>query len=297
MEQSPIKKYRVLADKTLIHGDEIVYLLKIDAKDIADSARPGQFVNVYMDDSSKLLPRPISIADAEDGVLTLVIGIRGKGTAYLHTKKSGDYVRIMGPLGTGFLDAGDVSHELVDSVSSVNLDSPIASVDVTNLSVRADLRDASHTEHLDPATKHILIGGGIGVPPMRLLAKTLAKSGVKPDDICVVLGYRDEPFYENGFYEITDLVYETSDRDNRNVVDALNDEKLTSGIIYACGPTPMLKAVKSYAQLHEMKLLISLEERMGCGYGACVGCTVKTTAGKKKVCKDGPVFDASEVVL
>lgn len=149
--------------------------------------------------------------------------------------------------------------------------------------------------------KAILIGGGIGIPPMLQLAKSLncEKS--------VVLGFRDETFLVNAF-EAHAEVYIASEDGNHgvkgNVLDAIREYELTADVIYACGPTPMLRAVKAYALEHGIEAQLSLEEHMACGVGACLACVCKSTdvdehshVHNKRICKDGPVFRAEEVEL
>lgn len=148
--------------------------------------------------------------------------------------------------------------------------------------------------------RSILIGGGIGIPPMLALAKSLS------GEVQVVLGYRDNDLFLKEEFESYAGVYVSTEDGSvgtkGNVIDAIRAEGLTADIIYACGPMPMLRGVKAYASEHGIPAQISLEERMACGIGACLGCVCKT-AGKDnhshvnntRICKDGPVFDAQTV--
>ncbi|HHV09099.1 MAG TPA: dihydroorotate dehydrogenase electron transfer subunit [Clostridiales bacterium] len=149
--------------------------------------------------------------------------------------------------------------------------------------------------------KALLIGGGIGIPPMLELAKQLSCEKQ------IVLGYRDITFLEKEF-EAYGKVYISTEDGSRgtkgNVIDAIREESLDADIIFACGPTPMLRGVKAYATEHKIKAQLSLEERMACGIGACLGCICKTkevdhhsNVKNKRICKDGPVFYAEEVEL
>ena len=140
----------------------------------------------------------------------------------------------------------------------------------------------------------VLIGGGAGIPPLFRLAKELIREGKKPQ---VILGYnsKDEVFFEDEFIAIgADVTVTTADGSvgiKGFVTDALKQmEGLT--YFYACGPIPMLKAICTGTDLDGQ---LSLEERMGCGFGACMGCTVITASGAKRVCKDGPVFRREEL--
>lgn len=156
---------------------------------------------------------------------------------------------------------------------------------------------------LQKEKKAILIGGGIGIPPMIELAKELkSKSHVQ-----IVAGYRDELFLTEELKANGILYIATEDGSvgtKGTVIDAIRDNHLSADIIYACGPTPMLKAVKEYAEKKGIKAQISLEEKMACGIGACLACVCQSkekdhhsNVNNKRICKDGPVFWAEEVEL
>lgn len=148
----------------------------------------------------------------------------------------------------------------------------------------------------------LLIGGGIGIPPMLALAKELS------GNVQVVLGYRDGHLFLKEEFEPYASVYVATEDGSvgvqGNVIDAIRAESLTADTIYACGPMPMLRGVKEFAVEQQIPAQISLEERMACGIGACLGCVCKT--GQKdshshvnnaRICKDGPVFDARTVEI
>lgn len=149
--------------------------------------------------------------------------------------------------------------------------------------------------------KAILIGGGIGIPPMLELAKELECEKQ------IVLGYRDELFLTEEFEKAGEIYLATEDGSmgtKGTVLDAIRVNELEADIIYACGPTPMLKAVKEYAKEAGIECWISMEERMACGIGACLACVCKsrhkdshTNVHNKRICKEGPVFLAEEVEL
>lgn len=146
-----------------------------------------------------------------------------------------------------------------------------------------------------------LIGGGIGIPPMLELARSL-KCRKK-----VILGYRDELFLNEEFEPYGDVFIATEDgsRGTRgNVLDAVREHGLKGDVIMACGPAPMLKALKAYAAEQGMECYLSMEERMACGVGACLACVCRTkevdshsNVHNRRICKDGPVFRAEEVEL
>ncbi len=150
--------------------------------------------------------------------------------------------------------------------------------------------------------KAFLIGGGIGIPPMVQLAKELR------GDVQVVAGYRNAQLFlseELGRYGAYYAATEDGSVSTKgNVLDCIRENGLTADVIYACGPTPMLRAIKAYAQEHAIECWISMEERMACGIGACLACVCKSKeiddhskVHNKRVCKEGPVFAAEEIDL
>ena len=142
--------------------------------------------------------------------------------------------------------------------------------------------------------KPLLIGGGAGVPPMYYLAKLLVKEGKQPT---VILGFgkADEVFFKEKFEELGLRVLVTtvdgSEGTKGFVTDAMTDLDYT--YFYTCGPEPMLKAVYNKTETSGQ---FSFEERMGCGFGACMGCTCKTKYGNKRICRDGPVLEKEEII-
>lgn len=151
-----------------------------------------------------------------------------------------------------------------------------------------------------PVQKHVLVGGGIGVPPLVELAKRLE------GEIIAVVGFREEPILIEKLEAAGAKVYIATDSGvcgfKGNVVELIKAEGITGDYFYSCGPKVMLRALAAHCESTGTPIQVSLEERMGCGYGACVGCVCKTKANtesghqSKKVCKDGPVFLGSEVV-
>lgn len=271
-----------------------IYDLTLKTKNIAKAAKAGQFVSVYSNDRSKLLPRPISLCgiDRDEDTIRLVYRVTGENTGTEEFSKlvMGDRIRILGPLGNGFT--------------------------------------------VEPGKKAFLIGGGIGVPPMLQLAKDINSGvvqttgavdtntqekgqteekqinvhGKKICDMNIIMGYRDEnTFLLDEFKEQADSFVATEDGSvgtKGNVIDAINENGLEADVIYACGPMPMLRALKAYAMEHDMECYVSMEERMACGIGACLACVCKTkdkdahsNVNNKRICKEGPVFNAKEVEL
>lgn len=242
-----------------------IYDLTIQTKEIAAAAKAGQFVSVYSNDASKLLPRPISLCgiDRKAGTLRLVYRVTGEhtGTEEFSRLQAGDTMKIMGPLGNGFT--------------------------------------------VEKGKKAFLIGGGIGVPPMLQLAKEMKDAG---ENFQMVMGYRDAgTFLLDEFKEQGESFVATEDGSvgtRGNVLDAIRENHLDADVIYACGPTPMLRALKAYAEEQNMTCYVSMEERMACGIGACLACVCNSTdkdahsnVKNKRICKEGPVFNAKEVEL
>ena len=147
------------------------------------------------------------------------------------------------------------------------------------------------------------MGGGIGVPPILELAKQ-----IDCDAKQVIVGYRDSETFLRDEFEQNGQVYisteDGSEGTKGNVMDAIRENDLEADIIYACGPTPMLRAIKAYAEEKGIECWLSLEERMACGIGACLACVCQTkekdhhsNVNNKRICKDGPVFLSTEVEI
>ena len=144
--------------------------------------------------------------------------------------------------------------------------------------------------------KPLLVGGGVGIPPLYLLCKRLIEKGKKP---FVILGYntQNEIFLADDFKSLgADVMVLTADGSFGNkglVTDGIKAKSGSYTYLYTCGPEPMLKAVYN---ITETSGQFSFEERMGCGFGACMGCTCKTKYGNKRICKDGPVLEKEEII-
>jgi dihydroorotate dehydrogenase electron transfer subunit len=219
------------------------------AGDTSDITRPGQFVNIKLD--GLYLRRPISICDAEEGKLTLIYKVVGKGTEQMRDMTEGT-LDILSSLGNGY-------------------DTSIS------------------------GEKPLLIGGGVGVPPLYMLAKELIKRGKTP---YVALGFADAKsvFYKEEFeklgLEVSVATVDGTFGTKGFVTDCIRNDFSDAEYVFTCGPEPMLKAI------YDLKLdgQFSFEERMGCGFGACMGCSCKTKYGNKRICKDGPVLKAEEII-
>ena len=147
----------------------------------------------------------------------------------------------------------------------------------------------------------LLMGGGIGIPPLVETGKQIR------GNVITIAGYRDELFLTEEMKENGELYIATEDGSagtKGNVMDAIRENALKADVIFACGPTPMLRAIKAYAEENGIPCWISMEEKMACGVGACLACVCKSKevdhhshVHNKRICKDGPVFPASEVEL
>jgi dihydroorotate dehydrogenase electron transfer subunit len=217
-----------------------------------------------------LLPRPFSVCDASERGITLVYGVVGAGTRAMSGYEAGSRLRVSAPSGNGF--------------------------------------DIGAAEGYGGIT---LVGGGLGAAPLLLLAKELRRrTGAA---LRAVLGFRSEPFLVDAFAACCDAVLVATEDGSRGyrgtALDLLKDGPGAGGAggeyYFACGPAPMLRSLSRFAGGQGIPLQLSLEERMGCGYGACLGCVCKTAARagegagaavSRRVCVDGPVFFGDEVI-
>ena len=223
---------------------------------IASHAKPAQFVNLFTHDDFMLMPRPFGVSEVNGDEVSVIFAVVGHGTEQLAQLQAGDTVDVLGPLGRGF--------------------------------------------NLKEDANYILVGGGLGVPPLIYAAQKLAEHDAS--FATAVFGYRNDHFAEEYVSRYADWSWSIDDAEG-NVVDLLN--KLEQGddlkaydrkpIILSCGPLPMMKAVAAWAAERGIPAQLSMEQRMGCGYGTCVLCTIDTVDGRLKVCSDGPVFTREQL--
>src|SRR5665648_244068 len=246
--------------------------MKLSAPSVAQEALPGQFIHIKCSiDNYLLLRRPLSIhrIDKEKGEIYILFQVAGEGTKLLAQRKVGDNLDILGPLGNGF--------------------------------------------NIYPESRKILIiGGGIGVAPLlalceesirqgkevRVLIGALKKELVIGEESFKILGAKVEVSTDDGSYRYKGLV--------TDLLERMIKERWLADQIFACGPKPMLKKISEIALQANINYQVSMEERMACGIGACLGCACKIKIKDKRECKvkyeykrvcvDGPVFVGSEVV-
>ncbi|MDA7440867.1 dihydroorotate dehydrogenase electron transfer subunit [Candidatus Pseudothioglobus singularis] len=259
------------------------YIITLESKEIADSTRPGQFVHLTVS-GMLAMRRPISVmsVDTDNGTFDLLYKIVGEGTKQLADRKIGDVLSVIGPIGNGF--------ELTDRKIP------------------------------------LLIGGGVGMPPMIAIAQKIKDNAYYNPYVILgsevpfpfeasqssLSGFNSSSFYTmplleewrvpcglaslqdyEGVYKgyVTDLA--------REYLDSLSSNDLKEVEIFTCGPNPMLEAVSKLANEYKLPCQASLEEYMACAVGGCAGCVVEVLTengpAMKRVCVDGPVFDAKTV--
>jgi len=256
---------RILENRDLAPLNPGHFVISLDAPEISEAAKPGQFIHILPPGNSDLLRRPISIMDAnpDGGSVKILLRIIGDGTRLIAESRVGDELDIIGPLGNGYM---------------LRSDRPV-----------------------------VIIGGGVGIPPLLFLAKKIMDAGIKPD---VLLGARDIPtlicFEE--FESIglkPGITTEDGSVGTKGFVTEIMRGKFSkrNPIVYSCGPIPMLKAVYQKARdLGWTDCYVSLENKLGCGVGACLGCSIPVYDNSggiyyERVCTEGPVFDASRVAF
>jgi len=264
------------------------FQIVLEAPWVAERAQPGQFIHVLPQSAELMLRRPFSImaVNQSEGSVTIVFRVIGEGTSILSRESAGRILDIIGPLGNGF---------------PVNPDRPA-----------------------------LLVGGGIGIPPLVFLAEKLIKSGldVNPDgekSVRVFLGWRDltlvcldkfralglRPVIAIGdrFHAFVRQLMTPAFEDGSEGVPGMVTDALNAGhsfrkrtVVYACGPIPMLAAVAKWSKDRDFECWVSMENKLGCGIGACLGCSIpiRDSEGNvhyERVCCDGPAFDASRVAF
>ena len=255
-------------ENAVVHSQEQladgIYSMWINTE-AAKDAKPGQFISMYTKDATKLLPRPISICEINKEDSRLRVVYRVTGE-----------------------NTGTEEFSKLKTGDAIPIIGPLGN---------------GFPYEKAEGKKVFLMGGGIGVPPILELAKQMDCEKKQ-----IVVGYRDaQTFLKEEFEQNGELYISTEDGSvgtKGNVMDAIRENALEADMIYACGPTPMLRAIKQYAEENGIECYISLEERMACGIGACLACVCNSkekdahsNVKNKRICKEGPVFLAEEVDL
>ncbi|MCD6472137.1 dihydroorotate dehydrogenase electron transfer subunit [Candidatus Aerophobetes bacterium] len=262
-------KAKILYNQKVI---EKCYKISLHAPEVAQESYPGQFVHIRCTEGyNPLMRRPFSIYKADKGKIEILYKVVGKGTHLLSSKRIGEKVDILGPLGRGF----KINSSLVRRV--------------------------------------VLVAGGIGIAPLYFLAsklmKILEKKQKEKNFIplpLIIIGAENEKkiLEEEAFKALMVEVKIATDDGSKGFKGKATDffaslflipKFLSSVDVYACGPLLMLKKIANLSYKYGFPCQLSLEQKMGCGIGACLGCVVKGRNGYLRVCKDGPVFDAREI--
>lgn len=260
------KRNQILENKEIAKG---YFKLIFISATMAKKARPGQFVHIRVSAGvDPLLRRPLSIHRVTGSRIEILYEIKGKGTEVLSHRKKNELLDVVGPLGNGF---------------------------------NYELRTTNNKQL-------ILVAGGMGVAPLTFLAEKLVNSSQRTVDrrIIVLIGSKTRKMIMcNEYFKKLGCDVKVATEDGslgkkglvtdllKKILSTVDCQQLT---LFACGPKPMLTAVSKIAKRHKIPAQVSLEEFMGCGIGACLGCTIKTIDGYKRVCHDGPVFDANEII-
>lgn len=237
-----------------------IFELKVKSPTSLEDFAPGNFLHIKIsDDFYPMLRRPMSIANIEGNILTIIYRQDGIGTQKLSQKQAGEFLDILAPLGTAF----ELSHKSNSRV--------------------------------------LLVGGGIGVPPLYYLGLELKKRG---HQIKSLLGFNssEDIFYENNFASLGSLLLTTMDASYGKqglVTDYIQDDY---DVLYSCGPSPMLRKLQSIIP-QDKPAYMSIEERMACGIGACLACVCKVKNQDKypkayiRACTEGPVLSLHDVII
>ncbi len=257
-----------------------IWEMQLHCPEIAGMAKAGQFVNVKVayEGMDPLLRRPISICEVnrEKGQLLLVYAVIGRGTKLMSAMKAGQEVEVLGPVGNGF--------PIEEAFES------------------CEVSECSCCSESDEPRRVAVIGGGIGTVPLLQLVKELKGRGVEPS---AYLGFRGNSYkadeFEKYCHSVTIATENGCEGFTGFVTEPFSDKVQDFDVVYSCGPEIMMKRVAEICQKAGVKLYVSMEERMGCGIGACLVCVCKTKAESElgwhhsKVCTDGPVFLSEEV--
>ena len=238
-----------------------VFTMIVQIPEMVEDIKPGQFAMLYIDKGELILPRPISFCDVNlsRGTVQFVYKVVGAGTDALSKLHAWNKISVLGPLGNGY-DTKGRNNERFSKVA--------------------------------------LVGGGIGIPPLHLLAKTLVTSGTYAD---IYLGFSSSPILIERFRHLASRLHVTTESGSfghaGNIIDLLSTHDMEYDQIFACGPKAMLTTLARFGKKKGIPCQVSLEEHMACGLGACVGCSIRVKDTYVRVCTEGPVFYDDEVEL
>ena len=262
-----MKEIKKIVNGRIIANIEIApshCLMQIEAPEITQTARAGQFVNVQVKKhpgiTDPLLRIPLSICSIGSTDIKLLYKVVGTGTELLKGRKAGELINILGPLGNGF---------------ELNI--------------------------IDQQSEAVLVGGGCGIAPIYALAEELTKNKRPPAQVFLGAKQQDQILCEQEFKGLGHQVHiatEDGSSGTKGFITELVKEYLRANnvkniIVYGCGPQPMLNALMQITNALQIPTYLSLEAYMACGIGACRGCAVKTNEAYKLCCTDGPVFNAN----
>ncbi len=264
--QQVLKELERLNDSTRRHAPDILgtWIIRFRCPELAREARPGQYLMVTCGEDT-LLPRPFSIHQAKNGEVAILYAVLegGKGTGWLSRLEKGDELKLFGPLGNPF-------------------------------EIKPDSRSL------------LLVAGGLGIAPLSFMAASALEQGLRVT-LCLGASGETKPSGEanpNQLFPLSFLppgiqvstITSSADGKTGNVTELLPEFIERSDQVFACGPTPMYRAMAGMAELKNKPVQVSLEVRMACGRGLCYGCSVKTKRGMRKVCETGPVFELDDII-
>jgi len=256
-------KATIIENKSLSKGYNIISL---KSPYLARKSSCGQFINVKCRSGTEpLLRKPFGVHSVTKDGVQILFKIVGRGTAILSEKKRGQALDVIGPLGNGFAIPKKISKD----------------------------------------TQIVLVGGGHGVAPLYAVCEKVKK--LDPETkVEVLLGGRGKEHVvcESKFRRIGAKVLVATDDGSKGYKGVVSDllkvrldkSNMSAFSIYSCGPRPMLKAVSEVSKQFKAMCQVSMDEYLGCGIGVCMGCALETTLGTRLICKDGPVFNAEEVI-
>jgi len=252
-------KSEILSNREII---PLHFVMGLYSPEIAREANPGQFLHIRIEDKNDpLLRRPFSIHRIEDERVEILYKVVGEGTKILSQKRPSQKIDLLGPLGRGF-----------------KINSGVERV--------------------------VLVAGGVGGAPLYFLVSRLIAAQVPELSVFIGAENKERLLYEEQFRDLAVDVQIATEDGSKGFKGLISDlfassisaeSHTSSTVVCACGPLPMMREIASISKGHGITCYVSLEQRMGCGIGACLGCVIRGEKGYVRVCKDGPVFDAQDI--